>query len=327
MTTTAVSSAELPVLRRAVVIVHDFAPRAHSADWRALVHGSLGPEAVVREVRVSSFDDARAAASEASASGVDLVIAVGGDGTVNACVNGIGDRRTRLAVIPAGTANDLARQIGLRRSPSREAMSIHRGRRRRIDSISVNGTQFCSVGGTGWIADVANLANRWRSGSWLARAALARLGGLIYNLACVAVILFSRRLSAHYTIRFRDAVDGEEKVKSLDCYGILVANTRRIGKSFELAPDSTPSDGIFELIVIPRTNRGRLLRTVAAAATGRLFRSIAEVKLLRVREASIVADRPVTFFGDGEILLRDERHLELCVAAAPLDLIGPTGAG
>jgi diacylglycerol kinase (ATP) len=323
MTTSAVSSSTLPVLRRAVVIVHDFAPRAHAADWRSLVHGSLGRDAVVQEVRVSSFDDARAAAAQASAAGVDLIIAVGGDGTVNACVNGIGDRGTRLAVIPAGTANDLARQVGLRRSPSREAMSLHLGKRRRIDAISVNGTQFCSVGGMGWIADVANLANHWRSGGWLSRAVLARLGGMIYNLACVVVILFWRRLSARYSITYRDATDDQDKALDLECYAILVANTNRIGKSFELAPDSSTSDGIFELIVIPRTTRRRLLRTVAAATRGRLFQSISEVELLRVRSASIAVDRPVTFFGDGEILLRDQRRLELSVAAEPVRLIGP----
>jgi diacylglycerol kinase family enzyme len=140
----------------------------------------------------------------------------------------------------------------------------------------------------------------------------------------VLVILLWRRLGAAYSLRYRDAISDRDHTLQMECYGVVVANIRRLGKSFELAPDSTPADGIFEIILIPRTNRWRLLRTVVAAANGKLFEAISEVVLLRVRSAAIESDRPMVFFGDGEILTRGQWRLDLSVSATPLRVIGPS---
>src|SRR5262245_47836218 len=99
--------------RRAVIVVNELAPGARSATWTELFHETLGAHVELTEVRVRGFEGAFAAARGAAAWGAELVIAVGGDGTANACVNGIGDTATRLAVVPAGTANDLAHLVGL----------------------------------------------------------------------------------------------------------------------------------------------------------------------------------------------------------------------
>jgi hypothetical protein len=62
---------------------------------------------------------------------------------------------------------------------------------------------------------------------------------------------------------------------------------------------------------------------VIAATRGRLYESIEEVKLLRVRRATIDADAPMTFFGDGETLVRNASRLDVELAGGPLCLIGP----
>lgn len=323
MTNTAVSTG-FPVLERAVVIVHERAPSAGAGNWKDLIRESLGPDALIREVRVTTFDEAREAAARAAADRVDVVIAVGGDGTVNACVNGLGDSRTRLAVLPAGTANDVARQIGQKRDPRREAGTLHRWKKRTMDSVTVNGAQYCSVGGMGWVADAANLANRWRSKSRIIRALVTRVGSLIYSLAAMFVILsWRRRLDAHYRISYLDADDECEKTLELSCYALFVANFRSLGNSFTLSESSQPGDGIVELVVVPRTNRLRLIRGVIAAARGKLYQTMPEVKLIRIRRATIETDRPMSFFGDGETLVHDQRRIEVSLAAWPLRMIGP----
>ena len=108
------------------------------------------------EVRVRHFEGAFTAARGAAAWGAELVIAVGGDGTVNAIVNGLGDSGTRLAVVPAGTANDLAHLVGQHGIPADDAMQMASWERKDIDAISINGTRFYSAGGLGWVADVAS---------------------------------------------------------------------------------------------------------------------------------------------------------------------------
>jgi diacylglycerol kinase family enzyme len=307
-------------IRSAVIIVHDKAPGAHDARWKQLFQVVLGADVELTEVRVNHFEGAAAAARGAAAWNADLVIAVGGDGTVNACVNGIGDADTKLAVVPAGTANDLARLACQAVNPARS--NADEWERRDIDAISVNGgPRFYSAGGVGWVADVANTANRWRSGNPIKRKVLALIGPIIYTLACVAVILFSRRLGAKFRVRYTDAKTGRDHTLAFDGYGMLVTNCNRVGKSFHLAPVSEIDDGIFELIVFPRTSRVRLLKAALLAQSKRLF-ELPEVFWLQVKSADIELDRLQRFFGDGEILTSGD-HFDIGLAATPVRLMGP----
>ncbi len=301
-------------------MVNDLAPGARTARWRPLFQQVLGRGVELTEVHVTHFEGAAAAARGAAAWKTDLVIAVGGDGTVNACVNGIGDAPTRLAVVPAGTANDLARLACQAVNPAHSAGESWR--RRDIDAISIDGgPRFYSAGGMGWVADVAHTANRWRAGGALRRKLFARIGSAIYTLACVAVIAFARRLGGRFHVQYVDAADGREKSLDFDGYGMLVANCNRVGKSFHLAPISQIDDGVFELIFFPRTSRLRLLRAVLMAQKDRLF-ELPEVFWLQVRSAQVVIDRPQRFFGDGEILAERDRF-DLSLAETPVRLLAP----
>ncbi len=300
--------------------MNDLAPGARSAKWKPLFQTVLGRGVVLTEVHVGHFDGAQAAARGAAAWGIDLVIAVGGDGTVNACVNGIGDSPTRLAVVPAGTANDLARLACQAVNPAETAGESWRSRD--IDAIAIDGgPRFYSAGGMGWVADVAHTANRWRSGGAIRRKLFAGIGSAIYTLACVAVIAFARRLGGRFHVRYVDAADGREKSLDFDGYGMLVANCNRVGKSFHLAPVSQIDDGQFELIFFPRTSRFRLLKAVLMAQKDRLF-DLPEVFWLQVRSAEVMIDRPQKFFGDGEILGQGDRFA-MQLASTPVRLLAP----
>ncbi len=315
---------QLGAVRRAVIIVNELAPGARDAKWKQLFRKSLGEHVVLIETRVRHFEGAVAAARGAAAWGAELVIAVGGDGTVNAIVNGLGDSSTRLAVVPAGTANDLAHLVGQHGVPTEDALAMSAWERKDIDAIDVNGTRFYSAGGLGWVADVAQRANNWRAGGRLRRWLLSGLGHFIYTLACVAVIFGKQRLGAKTKITYTDAVDGKEKVRELDAYGVMVASSKKVGKSFSLAPVSEMDDGRFELILFPKVTRGRLLKTVLWAQRGKLF-DLPEIEYVQVTRASIECDRRVRFFGDGEILEHGAKF-EIGVAATPVRIMAPGAA-
>lgn len=315
---------QLGAVRRAVIVVNERAPWARAAAWKELFRDTLGDHVELTEVRVRHFEGAFAAARAAAAWGAELVIAVGGDGTVNACVNGLGDSATRLAVVPAGTANDLAHLVGQHGLPTDDALAMASWERKDLDAITVNGTRYYSAGGLGWVADVAATANRWRAGSALRRWLLAGLGPLIYTIACVAVIFGKHRLGARTTIRYTDAADGQDKELSLDACGVLVASSKKVGKSFHLAPVSEMDDGRFELILFPRVNRRRLLATVLQAQRGKLF-EVPEIRYVQVTRATITTDRRVRFFGDGEILEHGDRF-ELAIAPTPVKIMAPVAA-
>src|SRR6185503_13121527 len=78
---------QLGAVRRAVIVVNELAPGARAAQWKSLFRETLGAQVELTEVRVRHFEGAFNAARGAAAWGAELVIAVGGDGTVNACVN------------------------------------------------------------------------------------------------------------------------------------------------------------------------------------------------------------------------------------------------
>ncbi|MCA9676419.1 MAG: hypothetical protein H6708_03165 [Kofleriaceae bacterium] len=311
-------------MRRAVVVVNELAPGAAAAQWKKLFTDTLGDHVELTEVRVRHFEGAFAAARAAAAWGAELVIAIGGDGTVNACVNGIGDAPTRLAVVPAGTANDLAHLVGQHGIPTRDAMAMASWERKDLDAIDVNGVRFYSAGGLGWVADVAATANRWRSGTWLRRWLLARLGHLLYTIACVAVIFGKQRLGARTKIRYTDAADGHVRELDLDAYGVLVTSSKKVGRSFHTTPVSEMDDGRFELVLFPRVDRRRLLKAVLWAQRGKLF-ELPEMKWLQVTQATIETSRRVRFFGDGEILEHGQRF-EVGVAPTPVRIMAPVVA-
>jgi YegS/Rv2252/BmrU family lipid kinase len=307
-------------VKRAVIIVNSRAPGARQARWTELFTKVLGRQVELTEVHVHHFEGATAAARGAAAWNADLVIAVGGDGTVNACVNGLGNARTRLAVVPAGTANDLARLACQAVNPAK--VNVESWKRRDIDAIEINeDRRFYSAGGIGWVADVAYTANQWRAGTRMRRWLLARIGSLIYTIACVIVILFARRLGGRFHVAYNDAADGRRKTLDFDGYGMLVANCDQVGKSFHLAPISEIDDGVFELIVFPRTSRLRLLKAVLMAQGKRLF-ELPEVFYLQVKRARVEIDRPQRFFGDGEILSTD-CSFDLALAEVPIRLMTP----
>jgi diacylglycerol kinase (ATP) len=312
---------QLGAVRRAVVVVNELAPGARAANWKSLFRETLGEHVELIEVRVRHFEGAIAATRGAVAWGAELIIAVGGDGTVNAIVNGLGDSQTRLAVVPAGTANDLAVLVGQHGIPTEDAVTMASWERKDIDAIDVNGYRFYSAGGLGWVADVAATANRWRAGSMVRRWLLARLGSLIYTVACLAVIFGKQRLGARTKITYVDTHDGQEKTVELDAYGVMVASSKKVGKSFHLAPVSKMDDGRFELILFPKVARRRLLKIMLWAQRGRMF-ELPEMRYLQVTRATIECDRRVRFFGDGEILEHGSKF-ELSIAPEPVKIMAP----
>ena len=175
-------------VRSAVLVVNLLAPRAGGTAWRDLVAAALGDAVELLELQVRGFDEARAAARAAAESAADLLVVVGGDGTVNACANGLGHAPVPMAVIPAGTANDLARLLDQDCLPRSDARALGGWTRRTIDALQCNSHRFHTVGGIGWVADVAATANRWRTGSGLRRRLMALAGSRIYEAAAVATI-------------------------------------------------------------------------------------------------------------------------------------------
>src|SRR5688500_14445270 len=139
----------MPRTKHIVLVVHG--ARAERPDLRHMVSWVRDRGHLVELAVTYDAGDAAAFAADAADRGVDVVVAVGGDGTLNEVVNGLDGRETPLGVVPLGTANDFARQIGIPNDADHAMDVILQRKPVRIDTASLNGRRFLNVstGGIG----------------------------------------------------------------------------------------------------------------------------------------------------------------------------------
>lgn len=165
--------------------------------------------------------------------GCDVVVAVGGDGTVNEVGAVLVGSEAVLGIIPAGSGNGLARELGIPLSTRKACETVLYGRVREMDAGLANGRPFFMAAGVGFDAVVSKRFNE-RSNS--------RRGMLPYY--CIAV----REALDFRPERTVLRIDGNELV--LEPFMVTVANTRQLGGSAVIAPRARIDDGLFDVCVL-----------------------------------------------------------------------------
>ncbi len=235
----------------------------------------------VTVVSTGKRGDARAAAGEVPA---DKVVCVGGDGTVNEVVSGLPDRATPVAVVPAGTANVLVRELGLPRNVEDVCAAVCGGTERRLDSCVTGEGRFLLSSGAGFDASVVH------------RLAAARRGTSSY-LAYAGPVMKSL---IHYDpVALSVEVDGETVCE--DASFCVVANVKSYIGRWEMLPGADPADGYMDVLAFRRTGRLSLLGFGLSFAFQRhtLRKDVCRVRGRRVRVSSPDDARvPVHMDGD-----------------------------
>lgn len=214
----------------------------------------------------------------------DLVILCGGDGTVASGAMAVVECGLPLGIIPLGTANDLARTLGIPMDPAQAADVILAGHTRRIDLGTVNGYAFFNVASIGLSADLAQ---------GLDPELKKRFGRFGYALAAARVLLKARPFTA--SIREKGQVT---RVKS---FQIAVGNGRHYGGGNVVEASAEIDDGRLDLYSLEFGKVWKL------AAMLRSFRSgthgaWAEVRTARGVEFEIETRKPMPVNTDGEIV-------------------------
>ena len=247
-----------------------------------------------------SLEDARLAACQAAAE-VDIVVAVGGDGTVGACAAGLADAgpaggspggsggsggpgvRAALGVVPAGGGNDAARSLGLPADdPLAAAGLLTRLRRRPADLATVAGRAYLNVAGAGFDSEVNRVANQ--------RLGWAR-GRPRYVGAVLAQLVVGR------TARFELVLDG--RAQRLEGWLVAVANGPSYGGGMRVAPRASLADGLLDVVVIGAIGKLEFLRTFPKVFSGAHVEHPA-VAVHRAARVDLDADRSLAVYADGE---------------------------
>jgi len=253
----------------------------------------------VSDIRLAS-ERARQARQE----GAELIFIWGGDGTVQRCIHGLADTGATIAVIPAGTGNLLAANLGIPANLVKAVKIGLHGRRRPLDTGLMNGEHFAVMAGAGVDALMVRDADR-RLKRRLGPAAYLWSGAL--NLAAP-------------TMATRITVDGAPFFQGeLSC--VLVANVGRVLGGIVAFGEAEPDDGVLELGVITAKNRVQWTRTLSRVALGKATDS-PFVEVTRGRRFEIRFAEPFLYELDGDPR-KTVRRLRVGVHPASLTICVP----
>ncbi len=291
--------------RRVTLVVNPSSGKGRAQELLPQVAGCLRDGDLDLTIQLSrDYAEARSMIDNAAAAG-GIVAVMGGDGMLHLGLNAVaeryaaGDTSVTLAMIPAGTGNDLCRGLGLAADDAIAATRlIVAGNRDLVDVIDVAGRRIGTVLATGFDAMVNRRANAlaWPKGA-------AR-----YPIATLA------ELRVFSPLRYQLIIDGERR--DLDAMLVAVGNTCCYGGGIRICPDADPRDGLLDLTIIHPVSRFRLLRLLPKLYTGE-FVSDPCVERLHAREIEV--DGPgLVAFGDGELLGATPLTARIQPAALPV---------
>jgi lipid kinase YegS len=266
--------------RHIALIVHG--ARAEFPGLRHLVEWVRAKGHIVR-VRVTwEPDDGAMFAREAIDAGADTIVACGGDGTVNEVVNGIEGTRVGLGIIPAGTANDFARQVGIPDDPSAAMDIVLRRKPVIIDTASMNGRRFLNVssGGIGAEATAETPAD--------AKASLGPVAYFISGLRKLAGFEPRRALFEAPGFRLEE-----------DFLLFAIGNARATGGGTLVTPRASVRDGLLDVCIVTAMPRKEFATLVLRVKRGEHLQSDG-VRYLQVPWFRITSAQPLTVNLDGE---------------------------
>jgi diacylglycerol kinase (ATP) len=225
------------------------------------------------------------------ANSADLIVVIGGDGTIHHYLPRLIESKKPVLVVPDGSGNDLARALNIHSVETswhfaarfvrseQSAKEIDVGV---IADSSGQETPFCCVAGIGLdpiAAEFANKMPRW----------LRSRGGYLLSVA--------RALLSPLVLRLRIRADSREMQQNSCLFSI--ANTPTFGGGLRIAPQAQVDDGLLDCVLVDAMSTPQLIRRVPALLNGTVL-GLKEVTFVRAKTLQIDSDRPAWVYADGE---------------------------
>jgi diacylglycerol kinase (ATP) len=289
-------------------------PKAGSAVQGAALRGAVAgrSDTIIRETRRPG--EARELAAEMLRAGYELIVAAGGDGTINEVVNGLAaaSAHATLGIIPLGTGNDLARTLAIPSDPLEALALLTRGPVRVIDLMkteSADATVYgINVASGGFSGQVDEVLTEELKVTW---------GPLAYLIGAARVL--PDLTGYETTIAWEGG--SPERVEALN---VIVANGRTVGGGIPVAPSANPEDGQLDVVVVHYGSAVELVGVAARLLAGNYLTSerVFHRQVRRVR----IASRPGMWFNvDGELLTNEPVTISVLPQTQRV-VVGPTYA-
>ncbi|MEX0821707.1 MAG: diacylglycerol kinase family protein [Rhodothermales bacterium] len=249
--------------------------------------------------------DAVEMAVEAAGEGFDVVVAGGGDGTVNEVVNGLlrCDDRPTLGVLPFGTGNDFARMLDIPMDDPGAALDLFaEGERRQMDAFRVRSPAVEAYG-----INAASGGFSGEIGEAMTPEMKAVWGPLAYLIGAASMLPDLRDYDTYITL-------DDQTARQVTALNIVVANGRTVGGGKRVASFANPEDGLLDVVVIRTGSAAELANVATRLVAGNLAESdlVDTFRASRVR----VQSQPGMWFNvDGELVTNEPVEIEVLPGA------------
>lgn len=219
-----------------------------------------------------------------SAPGHDCVVVMGGDGTVNLCLNALRDLKLPVGLLPAGTANDLARTLGIPLEVKEAVDVIAAGHLSTVDVAEVNGKPYLNAASFGLTSDITQQLDKETKRRW---------GVLAYVMASWRALRRARGFSAR--------IEGGDQLLHMRSMQVVVGNGHSFGGGMKVDADARIDDGILHVYSIMALPWWKVLLLLPALRMGTHAKSD-KVFNAAGRDFTISTHRPIPVSADGELL-------------------------
>ncbi len=252
-------------------------------------------------------------AQKAADKGTDLIVSIGGDGTVNEIVNGIMKSKNdpSLGIIPLGWANDFIKSTDIPSDTIEACKILVRGKTKEIDIGLLDGqTYFANILGAGFDAEIAQLANQIKS----KHPNLRILGAFVYIFATIKKLLSP---FSYHNIKIK--FDGQE-IHSKILF-IAISNGKFYGGRFKITPEAILDDGLLEICTVEEMGRLKYLMSIPKVFKG-AHASIKGINFYRAKEIVIQSSEPLLAQVSGEVI-EGQKEFTITLLPKSLKLIVP----
>lgn len=232
----------------------------------------------------------------------EALIVIGGDGTLNQVIRSLPSKPNSVPIypFPGGTANDLAKELGLKANWNQVQTLVDRKRHDLIDLIEVNGIPFATVGGIGIGSILTEELNRRRCQSTFFKTLAKVLQVQVYTLLSAKTILFRRDYIHHLHV---SAPGFDERIKTP---ALFICNQTHLAGSIKVAPSLNNTDQRFNVLIVTTSLRTRLLTSMSQLKSGKLPHNFFVFSTDHLK-LSDLNNRKISVFGDGESLLESSQ--------------------
>ena len=219
-------------------------------------------------------------ARQASLQGYDLVVAVGGDGTVNETAMGLISTYTPMGIVPVGSGNGLARELGIPMNVGKSARILIEGKNLLLDVCALNNQRFLCTSGIGFDALIADKMSKASSRGFLKYVELVVRESISYKPVRVVMTI-------------------DDKIVDQSVFLVTFANASQFGNNAYIAPGASMTDGLIDVVVVRKFFKA-WMPFFAMALFSKWVPHLPFVDCYRVKSINLeVADTPYFHF-DGE---------------------------